>query len=68
MNIFIVLTIIIFAYLSPLIIYRLRTKRVNLTFKALDGGVTSTSLLLEKNDPLWKIIEAQRLSRNVSES
>jgi len=56
----ILVTLIILAYLWPLIIYRLKTKKVNLKVNSIDGESTSMDLLLEKGDPLWELIEVHR--------
>tara|TARA_B100001063_G_C16719358_1_gene532641 strand:+ start:1115 stop:1330 length:216 start_codon:yes stop_codon:yes gene_type:complete len=56
----ILVTLIISVYLWPLIIYRLRTKKVNLKVNSMDGESISMDLLLEKDDPLWELIEAHR--------
>jgi len=57
---------IILSYLSPLIIYRLKTKKVSLKLVSLDGESSSVDLLLEKNDPLWELVEAHRKTVHAS--
>jgi len=58
----ILLLLIIFIYLSPLIFYRLSLKKVNLTVKSLEGKSLTQHFLLEKDDPLWEIIEQYKKS------
>ena len=51
-----VVTVILFVYLRPLIIQRLKTKRVKITVIAEDGNKTTNILYLYSDDPLWKAI------------
>ncbi len=62
----ILVTLIISVYLWPLIIYRLKTKKVNLKVNSMDGESISMNLLLEKDDPLWELIEAHRKTIHAS--
>lgn len=45
-------------YVSPLILLRLKTKKVKVKLKSLEGNTSVTTLYLSSDDPLWKAIQA----------
>ncbi|OCH51676.1 hypothetical protein BCU86_23245 [Vibrio lentus] len=41
----------------PLVKLRLQTRKVKMTLKGKDGATKTHTLYLEKNEPLWGLIE-----------
>ncbi|GGA83404.1 hypothetical protein GCM10011369_26740 [Neiella marina] len=60
----VVIVSIAVAYLMPLIVQRLKTRKVKIVVDA--GGAPSTSIVyLYPDDPLWKAIEHHKRSKSV---
>ena len=52
--------VILFIYISPLIIHRFKTKKINIKYISKDGLHLNTTLFLKKDDPLWQAINLHR--------
>ncbi|CED59827.1 putative uncharacterized phage protein [Moritella viscosa] len=57
--IFFIFLVIFFTlwYLKPLIVHRLKTKKIKLVLISKDGKEKVNTLYLYHNDPLWKAIK-----------
>ncbi len=58
----VVFLVLLLRYLWPLIIHRLKTKRVKITTVDLDGKTSTDVLYLYHDDPLWDVVNQLKAS------
>lgn len=62
------LAIILLVYFSPLVIYRIKRKKVIVRLLNIDGKEERIILYLKERDPLWRVIKLNKDGENVSHS
>ncbi|WP_237673449.1 hypothetical protein [Vreelandella profundi] len=62
------LVIILMLYFSPLVIYRIKRKKVIVRHLSVEGKEEKIILYLKEEDPLWRVIKMNKDGKNVSQS
>lgn len=55
-----IVAVVILYYLMPLIVHRLKTKRVRVIVVNSDGTKNTNVLYLYPDDPLWEIVKTHK--------
>lgn len=61
----IIICLIILNYIKPILIHRLKTKKVRVVVIDSQGHKKTNILYLYPDDPLWKVIETHRGDKHV---
>lgn len=60
-----IVAVVIIYYLMPLLVHRLKTRKVRIVVVESDGTKKTNVLYLYPDDPLWEVVKAHKDGKHV---